>query len=100
MRTSLRLTPSAQRKNRVVTRIKGATYRRSVIGAEVVISLFLCQRPVQVHVPAVHKDVLAGDVSCPVRKEKYYHCGDFLRCGHSFSQRNFCQDGLECFLWI
>src|SRR5438132_12191248 len=38
MRTSFRLTPSAHRKNRVVTRISGVPYRRSVMGAEVVIS--------------------------------------------------------------
>ena len=30
----MRLTPRAQRKNKLVTRIKGATYRRSVIGTE------------------------------------------------------------------
>ncbi len=35
---SLRLTPSAHKKNNVVTNMRGATYRRSVMGAEVAIT--------------------------------------------------------------
>jgi len=30
----LRLTPKAQRKNKLVTMIRGTTYRRSVMGTE------------------------------------------------------------------
>src|SRR6266699_4406048 len=95
---SLRLTPSAQRKNRVVTRIRGATYRCSVIGAEEVIAL--SQRAVQVHVAAVHKNMLAGDVTGAAGNEKYYHRGDLVGRGHSLFQRNLGKDGFEFFVGI
>ena len=53
------------RKNRVVTRMRGAIYRRSVMGAEVVISL--SQSSIKVHVAAIHEQVLL--VMCAARAE-------------------------------
>ena len=57
---SLRLTPSAHKKNSVVTRTNGATYRRSVSGAEVVMDLG--QGSVQMHITAIDEQMLSGDV--------------------------------------
>src|SRR5258708_1634193 len=93
MRTSLRLTPNAQRKNRVVTRMSGATYRRSVMGAEVVISL--SQSSIKVHVSAIHEQMLAGDVCGARRKQEDYHGRDLIGRGHSMLQRDLCQNGLK-----
>src|SRR5260370_39119773 len=98
MRTSLRLTPSAQRKNRVVTRMSGATYRRSVMGAEVVI--FLSQSSIEVHVAAIHEHMLAGYVRGAGREQEYYHCRDLVGRGHSFLQRKLGQDGLKLLFGI
>src|SRR5882672_10708297 len=98
MRTSLRLTPSAQRKNRVVTRISGATYRRSVMGAEVVI--ILSQRAIKVHVAAIHEHMLAGYVRGAGREHGFYNCRDLVGRGHSFLQRVLGQDGLKLLFGI
>src|SRR4029077_16023964 len=98
MRTSLRLTPSAQRKKRVVTRMSGATYRRSVMGAEVVI--VLSQSSIEVHVATIHEHMLAGYVRGAGREQKYYHCRDLVGRGHSFLQWNLGQDGLKLLLGI
>src|SRR5947199_9268071 len=97
IRRSLRLTPNAQRKNRLVMRTNGATYCRSVRGAGFAM---LCQRTVQMHVTTIHKDMLAGHVSCPRRKQKYYHCGDLVRSSHSFFQRNLAQNCLKLLLTV
>src|SRR6185312_2543445 len=85
IRMSLRLTPKAQRKNRLVMRMNGATYRfsvrgRSAGGAEVAM---LGQRPVQMDIAAVHKNMLAGHVPSSSRDQKYYHRCDFLWHRHS-----------------
>src|SRR6185437_11207 len=85
IRMSLRLTPKAQRKNRLVIRMNGPTYRfsvreRSAVGAEVAM---LGQRTIQMHIAAIHKNVLAGHVSCSRRDEKYYHRSNFLGRRHS-----------------
>src|SRR5881397_2008492 len=96
MRTSLRLLGIAQRKNKTVTRKNGTKFplgkseglvSRDEI-CEVTISA-LCQRPVQVHVAAIYKQVLAGDVTSLGGNEKYYHRSDLFGRGHAFFQRNF-----------
>src|SRR5215467_2182645 len=96
---SFRLTPNAQRKNKVVTRISGVTYFRSVIGAEFDMEV-LGQGPIKVHVATVYENVLAGDVTRLGRKEKYYHRGDFVGSSHSLFQRNFRKDGFEFFFGL
>src|SRR5258708_16030301 len=86
MRTSLRLTPSAHRKNRVVTRMSGATYRRSVMGAEVVISL--SQSSIKMHLAAIHEHMLAADVRCSRDKQEDHHRRDFFGSGPSMVHRD------------
>src|SRR6476660_6817703 len=98
MRTSLRFTPSAHRKNRVVTRMNGATYRRSVMGAEVVISL--SQSSIKMYVAAINENMLAGYMRGPCRKQENYHGRDLVGRGHSVFQRNFGQNGLKLLFGI
>ena len=76
IRMSLRLTPNAQRKNSVVTRTSGATYRRSVMGAEFVISLG--QSSIEVHVSAIDVQVLAGYVRGAGREQEDHHRRDLV----------------------
>ena len=66
-------------------RMNGATYRRSVSGEELA---WLCQRPVEMHVAALHENVLGGDMGCAGGEEKYYHRGVFLWSGHAFFEQN------------
>src|SRR5713226_5589558 len=83
IRMSLRLTPKAHRKNRLVMRMKGTRKRRSVTGgdglwftvapAEVDIRPPLRERPVQVRVASVHEYMLPGDVAGSLRDEKENH---------------------------
>src|SRR5581483_9612906 len=94
---SLRLTPKAQRKNKLVIRTNGATYRRSVKGAELAI---LCKRTVQVHITPVDEHVLSGNVAGPHRNEKCRHRRNFFRRGHSFFQWNLGQNRLQFFLGL
>src|SRR6266581_658525 len=107
MRTSLRLLGMAQRKNKTVTRKNGTKFplgkseglvSRDGI-CEVAISA-LCQRPVQVHVAAIHKKMLAGNVPRLGRKEKYYHRRDLIRRGHPFFQMYLREDGLQLLVRI
>ena len=68
---SLRLTPNAHKKNKLVINTKGTRNRRSVSGAEfdedappdpapVVVEIFIAsmrhsrQRPIQMYIPAIH----------------------------------------------
>src|SRR6185437_4024384 len=102
IRMSLRLTPKAQRKKRLVIRMNGATYRFSVRdwssgGAEFAM---LGQRPVEMHIAAVHKNMLARHVPGPSRDEKYYHRRNFFGLSHSLLQGNFREDSFELFVWI
>ena len=50
---SFRLTPSAQRKKKLVTSVKGETYCRSVMGADFV--MLLGQSAIEVDIPAINK---------------------------------------------
>src|SRR6185437_8133224 len=101
-RMSLRLTPKAQRKKRLVIRMNGATYRFSVSdrssgGAEFAM---LGQCPIQMHIAAVNEKMLAGDVPGPRREKEYYHRGDFLGSGHPLLQWNFSQNSFELFFRV
>ncbi len=74
---SLRLTPNAQRKNKLVIRTKGTRNRRSVRGADfslreyplaaaVILQILdcrLCERAVQVRVSGVNENMLGRDVA-------------------------------------
>src|SRR5262249_1461054 len=60
----------------------------------------LRQRPVKVHISAIHKQMLAGDVWGAAGKQKYYHRCDFIRCGHALFEWNFCEDRLELLVWV
>src|ERR1700722_7628975 len=63
MRMSLRLTPMAHKKNRLVTRMNGTRYRRSVMGAEEFMIFRSGQRAIEMNVAAVHEKMLAGDMT-------------------------------------
>src|SRR5512146_22606 len=101
IKTSLRLTPSAQRKKRQVMSAKGTRNRRSVKGADwfarrgrdsFVISSVSGQGAVEVHVPAVHKQELPGSVAGQGRKQEKHGGGDLFRCGHPLAQRYVAYD--------
>src|SRR5437016_2334639 len=94
---SLRLTPKAHRKNRLVMRMKGTRKRRSVTGTDRLWLTAVCrevvirplrQRPVQVRVAGVHEYMLPGDVAGSLRDEKENHVRDFFGLGHAFPQWN------------
>src|SRR3954470_8436359 len=102
IRMSLRLTPKAQRKKRLVMRMNGATYRfsvraRSARGAGFAM---LGQRAIQMHIAAIHKNMLACHVPRSRRDEEYYHRCNFFRLSHSLLQRNFSQNSFELFVRI
>src|SRR5215469_5401857 len=112
MSTSLRFTPSAHRKNKLVTRTNGSTNFRSVRGADgaaMCSSVYFSQHPallpsgqrsVQMHVPAVHEPMLASDVSSLLRKQKDRGVGDLRGLGHSGVEWNLRNDLLEFFFRI
>ena len=71
---SFRFTPKAQRKNRLVTRAKGIAYRRSVSGTgEWLIGFRLGQSTIEVHVAAIHEQMLAVYVRGASRKQECVH---------------------------
>src|SRR5690348_14594027 len=178
MRMSLRFTPSAQRKNRLVIKISGSTYRRSVSAADFSVILpfqlndrpwvmklqfsnmasscvaklsrclraaksgpkelscfsqlifpkspvsisplfssqntgpltltrclsnvcpSLFQSPIQVHVTAVHIQVLPGNMAGTRGKQKHHHVCNFFRLCHSLAERNARHNRLQLFLGI
>src|SRR4030095_6345050 len=107
---SLRLTPNAHKKNRLVIRTNGKRKRRSVTGtlwprlpaasASLVIASPSSQRPVQVSVTTVHKYVLSGDVAGSLRKQKHNHVCDLFRLGHPQPERNLRDNCRQFFLGI
>src|SRR5262249_34309679 len=122
MSTSFKLTPMAQRKNRLVTRTNGNMNFRSVSGAEVEVMFFLPvvspfiagiftaaspsppivsgQCPVQMYVSAVHEPMLAGDVRSLPREQENCDAGDFRGFRHSCIKRNLGKDLLQLFFGI
>src|SRR6516165_1260043 len=110
MRISLRLTPKAHKKNRLVIRMKGTRKRRSVTATDcfspsgsetrVIRRLRSGQSAVEMGISGVNKDVLAGNVAGSCRNQEHHHVGDLFRLGHSFSQRNLGNDPGQLFLGI
>src|SRR2546423_1897799 len=60
----------------------------------------LGQGPIEMHVPAVHKKMLAGNVPCSSGEEKYHHRRNFLRLSHSLLQGNFSENRFELFFRV
>src|SRR5690348_1999065 len=115
MRTSLRLTPKAQRKKRLVIRMKGRTYFRSVSGADWGakfppygllkpkdgdVKSPLRQSAIEMDVAAVNENMLASNVAGLRRNEKQNHGGDFFGLRHALAEWNFGDDMLQFFLRI
>src|SRR6202142_295283 len=97
IRMSLRLTPNAQRKKRLVMSTKGIRNRRSVTGtdrpssnvfpaADAIRSSALSERAIQMRVACVHKHVLPGDVARLSRNQIHNHGRNFFRRRHPPSQ--------------
>src|SRR5205807_9564456 len=81
MRTSFRLTPKAQRKKRLVIKMNGKTYFRSVSGADGGAKFPPLDRDcgsgqsaIEMNVAAVDKNVLAGDVAGLGRDQGQKQC--------------------------
>src|SRR5260370_30151226 len=105
----------AHRKNKLVTRTNGTTYFLSVRGVDwsVIFSsrLLPCaglpvtvrrlgQSSIQMHISAIHKPVLSGDVARFPRQQENRDAGYLRRFRHPRAERNLGNDVLQLLVGI